>query len=258
VVRADDRPSSPLRDPRLTCLPNGDADARPQDVGYDVTTLPTGLHPLLTRLRGFPGSSTPIRRVEGRTHASLALLDRLGTVPALVIDGQRVQRNHEIARYLDRRDADRPLFPPEPDRRAAVEEAERWGDEILQMAARRASLAVASSGGLDALHRRGGEGRLGSLLAANDRMRELSARTAGVVFRAGREAASTREIDLAAMFDEVDALIGDGVIGGEQPNVADFVIAPSLALLSYSEPSRSLLAGRPAGLLMDRLLPEPA
>ena len=60
--------------------------------------------------------------------------------------------------------------------RAAVEEAERWGDEELQMVARRLALAAAMHGP-DALANRGDDGRLGPLL-----FRSTTVRRAGVGF----------------------------------------------------------------------------
>src|SRR5436190_1253216 len=109
-------------------------------VRYQCVELLIGAHPLSVRLRGFPGSRSPIRSVDGRTHRALALMDRAGTVPALRFGSERVQTNRAIARFLDRVQPDRPLFPQEPERRARVEAAERWGDEALQMLARRIGL----------------------------------------------------------------------------------------------------------------------
>ena len=80
-------------------------------IPYRVIELPTGLHPLLVRAAGFPGHATPIRTVGGSTHSQLAMLDRLGTVPAMVLDGERVQSNREIARQLERVCPDPPLSP---------------------------------------------------------------------------------------------------------------------------------------------------
>ncbi len=54
------------------------------------------------------------------------------TVPALKIGGEKIQGSREIARALDRIQPDPPLFPADPDARAAVEDAERFGDERLQ------------------------------------------------------------------------------------------------------------------------------
>src|SRR3954449_8067192 len=54
------------------------------------------------------------------------------TVPALKIEGAKVQGSRQIARELERLRPEPPLFPTDPQRRAAVEEAERFGDEELQ------------------------------------------------------------------------------------------------------------------------------
>ena len=59
------------------------------------------------------------------------------------------------------------------------------------------------------------------------------------------------------MLDRVDSWIADGVLGGEQLNAADFMIAPSLALLCYRRDLRGELERRPLIRLVDRLLPEP-
>ena len=82
-------------------------------IPYRLVTLPTGAHSTIVRLLGFPGNATPIRSVDGRTHAALALLDKLGTVPALSLGDERVQTNRRIARHLDAIQSEPPLFPAE-------------------------------------------------------------------------------------------------------------------------------------------------
>ncbi len=226
-------------------------------IDYRRVELLTGMHGLGVRMLGFPGNRTPIRQVEGRTDGMLKMLDRAGTVPALRYRDQRVQSNHEIARFLEREVPEPPLFPADPARRAAVEEAERWGDEVLQMHARRVVLA-ASSRGLDGLHNRGNRGRLGALLSASETLRGFASRGARLSFsvKHGNEARLLDE--LTPMLDRVDAWIAAGVLGGEEPNVADFVIAPSLALLTYLPELRAPIAARPLGAFVDRLVPEDA
>src|SRR3954452_12477462 len=54
------------------------------------------------------------------------------TVPALKIDGDKVQGSRAIARELDRLRPEPSLFSADAEQRAAVEEAERFGDEELQ------------------------------------------------------------------------------------------------------------------------------
>lgn len=222
-------------------------------IPYRCVALPTGPHPLLVRACGFPGNREPIRTVDGATHRQLALLDRLGTVPALRLGAERIQTNHEIARFLERLQPEPALFPREPARRQAAEDAERWGDQTLQMAARRAALAT----DLNALNMRGADGRLGPLLTRSEWMRPLLARGAGRSFRADsrNEAALLRAIP--PMLDKIDAWIGEGVLGNDELNVADFTLAPSLALLAYRRDLSEQLSARPAGALLDRLLPDP-
>jgi glutathione S-transferase len=228
-------------------------------IAYRTVELPTGLHPLAVRLLGFPGHPTGLRSVDGATHAALLRLDRLGTVPALRYGDRRIQTNRRIAEFLEQIVPDPPLYPSDPARRAAVEEAVTFGDEHLQMAARRVALAAAAgAGGLDAMHRRAGDGRLGALLAHNAPMRwTLNEIAARLTFRAaGRD-----EHLLAAlrpMLDRIDGWMAEGVLGGETPNAADFAIAPSLALLDYRLDFREELRARPCFALVERLLPEPA
>src|ERR1022692_446503 len=54
------------------------------------------------------------------------------TVPALKIDDEKVSGSRAIMRRLDQLVADPPLFPADAGARARVEEAERWGDKVLQ------------------------------------------------------------------------------------------------------------------------------
>ena len=82
-------------------------------VAYTKVTIRTGMQRLLP-LRGFEH----------------------GTVPALAVDGRRVQRNTAIARYLDERKPEPPLFPADAGLRREVEEAERFGDDVFQTSAR--------------------------------------------------------------------------------------------------------------------------
>jgi glutathione S-transferase len=181
----------------------------------------------------------------------------MGTVPALKWGGRRVKTNRAIARFLDAEVPEPPLFPADPGRRAAVEEAERWGDEELQMVARRIGLAAAMHGP-DALHNRADDGRLGPLLFRNGTVRRAGVgffRTA--VFSAGAEAERALHARLPSMLDKVDGWIADGVLNGEQLTAADHLIAPSLALLTYPVAVRPQLEGRPLMALLDRLLPEP-
>jgi glutathione S-transferase len=225
-------------------------------IPYRRVNLISGLHPLGVRIHGFRGNRTPIRRVDGRTHRSLGLLDRIGTVPALRFGMEKIQTNREIARFLERTHPEPPLFPPEGARRRAVEEAERWGDEILQMSARRIVLA-ASRRGLQELRDRGGRGRLGPLLSENETARIVSGRVAAQIFKVSDSSERELLAALPAMLDSIDAWIAAGVLDAGELNAADLMIAPSLALLAYRLDLRPEIEARAAGGLLERVLPEP-
>jgi glutathione S-transferase len=182
----------------------------------------------------------------------------MGTVPALRIGRERVQTNREIARFLDRLQPEPPLFPSDLEQRREVEEAERWGDEVFQMTARRLVLAAVLHG-RDALHRRANEGRLGPLLWRHESVRFAGARAVGrFAFGANPESEHELLVSLPAMLDRIDAWIDAGVLNGEALNAADFMIVTSLALLCYRQDLRPGIEGRPAGELIERVLPEPS
>jgi glutathione S-transferase len=220
----------------------------------DIVTL---LHPVVTRLHGFDTGGQR-RSAGGRRTLGLRFGDRLGTVPALAADGQRISTNHGIARFLDDQHPDPPLFPADPEQRAAVEEAERWANGTLQMVARRIPGGVAVRDPAWA-SRAGADGRLGYLLYRSALLRRLLIpRILRRVFVANPHSERELLTELPAMLDRIDAWIADGVIGGLQLNAADFMIAPSLALILYHPDVAPVFEGRPALQLVDRLLPEPA
>jgi glutathione S-transferase len=226
-------------------------------IDYERVELPTGMHPFLLPLRGFGSNPESFRQVDDdRPHRMLGMLDRLGTVPSLQIDGQRIKTNRAIARFIEELRPEPPLFPADQEHRQAVEQAERWGDEVFQMTARRLLLAARLQG-RDSLINRGDDGRLGPLLFRSQRTR--LAATLGIARIFGADGAALNELPraLPAMLDRVDGWIESGVLGGDQLNAADFMIATSWALLTYRRDLRPELEGRPAMRLVDRLLPEP-
>jgi glutathione S-transferase len=213
------------------------------------------LHPLAARLRGFDAGKQT--RVAGtRRPFGVRLGDRLGTVPALAAGRERISTNHGIARFLDARHPEPPLFPADPEQRAAVEDAERWANETLQMVARRVVLAAAVRDPT-AFSRSTADGRMGYLLYRPTLARRLIVPQIGRrVFAAGRRAERELLAELPSLLDRIDAWIEDGVLGGAQPNAADFMVVPSLALILYRPDVMPLFEGRPALALVDRFLPE--
>jgi glutathione S-transferase len=219
----------------------------------DAVTL---THPVVARLHGFD-AGRETRSAGARRPLPLRVGDRLGTVPALAANGQRVSTNRGIARFLDDRHPEPPLFPAEPGKRQAVEEVERWANETLQMAARRLALAWAVRDPAGA-SRAGADGRMGYLLYRRALTRRVIIPMIGrLAFAAGGAAERELIAELPAILDRIDSWIADGLLGGAQLNAADFMVAPSLALILYRPDVLPMLEGRPALQLVDRLLPEP-
>jgi glutathione S-transferase len=219
----------------------------------DIVTL---LHPIVVRLHGFDAGGQT-RSIGGRRTFGLRLGDRVGTVPALAANGHRISTDHGIARFLDEEHPEPPLFPADPAQRSAVEEAEQWANETLQMAARRIP-GAAFARDPARYGRSSGDGRLGYLLYKSALTRRLLIpRILQGIFSASP--ARDREIlaELPAMLDRIDAWIAEGILGGADLNAADFMVAPSLALILYRPDVMPLFEGRPCLELVDRLLPEP-
>jgi glutathione S-transferase len=176
------------------------------------------------------------------------------TVPALKLDGRKVQGSREIARELDRQKPEPPLLPADPEERQAVEEAERFGDEELQPPMRqilwwaikrdKAPLRSYSEGA-----RLGVPIDLAMLTAAP--IVALSAH-----FNEADDQHVRRSLaELPGMLERVDAWIAAGVLNGEHLNAADFQIATSLGLAMTLDDLRPAIEGRPAGELAKRVVP---
>ena len=224
---------------------------------YRRVEVPTLLHPVAVRLRGFnAGGET--RAAGGKRTLLIRLGDLFGTVPALAADGKKVSTNHQIARFLDEHQPEPPLFPADPGERRAVEEAEHWANETLQMAARRVALAQTVRDPSET-SRGSADGRMGPLLYRSALLRRVITPQIGrVIFAVDGTAEGDPVAELPALLDRVDGWIADGVLGGAQPNAADFMVAPSLALMLYRPDVLPLFEGRPSLELVDRFLPEPA
>lgn len=177
------------------------------------------------------------------------------TVPAMKIDGERVQGSREIARELERLQPEPALFPANPEKRAAVEEAERFGDEELQHPVRqliwwalrkdKAPLRSFSEGAKLGIP-------IGLALKTADPIVALSAR----FNEATDENVRADLAVLGSLLQKVDDFIAAGTLDGEELNAADFQIAPSIRLAMTFQDLRPLIEARPAGKLALRVQPE--
>ena len=178
------------------------------------------------------------------------------TVPALNADGRKVQGTREISRFLDELKPEPALFPSEPDKRRAVEEAERWGDDELQSVPRRLAWFAFGrdrSNVKDFL--RGYKLGIPTSVAAATAAPIIWAEQK--VNKATADAVRTDLQRLPELLDHVDKLIADGVIGGDEPNAADYQIATSVRLLMAFDQLRPLIDGRPAAAFAEKIAPDP-
>jgi glutathione S-transferase len=192
-------------------------------VQYRRIDLVAGVHRTILRALGFPGK----------------------TVPAIRLDGARLQGTTEIALALDALLPEKPLFPRDPDRRREVVEAEAWGNEVLQPVPRR---LVWNGLGRDRSELRTylDDARLGIPVPVAAR---VAAPIAMLARRLNQATDENVQRDLAALpsiIDRVDELIERGVVGGAERNAADYQIATSVSFLLTMDDLRPMIEGRPA------------
>jgi len=201
-------------------------------IDHEVLELLPGMHPLLLRARGFRG----------------------GTVPALRMDAARVQGSLRISRFLDQAEPRSPLFPQEPERRDAVEDAEAWGEGELQPVPRRIFRwgTVHQPELRRWLAELSGMPLPGVAAAVNTPVAKRFAR----VVDATDDRVRADLTALPARLDRVDQWIAEGTIGGRQPNAADCQIASSVRVLLAFPDLEPLIEGRPCAGLALRLFPD--
>lgn len=172
-----------------------------------------------------------------------------GTVPGLLVDDEPVHGSVAILERLETIRPDPPLYPePFAD---AVHEAERWGDDELQDLGRRLPWG--------ALHFRPemlgvvvGDGPLDP--AGTDyAMRFLKAAWKYHGITCERLAADVA--GLPAKLDHIDELAERGVIGGAEPNAADFQIGATIRVILTVGDVRPLVEGRAAAEVSRRWFP---
>jgi glutathione S-transferase len=201
-------------------------------IDFDLVELLPGLHPQLLRIRGFDGP----------------------TVPALKLDGRKIQGTTLISRELDLVVDEPRLFPADPDARKAVEDAERWGDDEFQEAPRRIFRWFLAN-------RR--DARFWLWSQAGLPLARLNAAIGGpIAGRFARISSATEDgvrdeiAQIPGRLDRVDELIADGIIGGPEPNAADYQIGSTIRMLLEFPQFREPIDSRPCGELARRLYPE--
>lgn len=200
-------------------------------IDYDSVNVVPGMQRIQLRLAGFRG----------------------GTVPAMRLDGRRVQGSMRIARALEQLVPEPPLFPDDPAQRARAEEAERWGDEELQNAPR-------------LLMRWGLVHDMGLRRWLTDQshmpMSGLAARGSGPTARyyahvigANEDTARRAVEELPELLGRADALLADHTLDVERPNAATLQILSSVRALDSFDDLHEHVAAHPAASAALALFP---
>lgn len=194
-------------------------------------------------LKGIDHRVVEVRPFNQRLHLR-AVGFRGGTVPALKLDGQRIQGSLAISRALDARWPAPPLFPAEPEARARVEAAERWGEQELQPIPRRMfRYALAQSSELRQFVLRAQGMPAPALTAAL--IQPLTAyysRTVEPDGRGGSEASVRADLAaLPGLLEHVDQLLADGTLSLNPPNAASLQILATVRVLYAFDDLRELV-----------------
>ena len=221
-----------------------------------------GSHPCAAAQKALTLKSLAYRKVEWPPplHAPIQrALFGARTVPGLTISdhgsSERISGSRAIMRRLEQLAPEPPLFPADPDKRRAVEDAEEWGDEVFQPVAR--TLIWTGMGhSPDALVSYS-EGSSIPLPAPAIRLISPAiTRVQRGLNHAGDDPARRDQRALPGYLDRIDALIANGTIGDpDHPNVADLQIASTIRLLMTLADVRPLIEGRPSAELALRLFP---
>jgi glutathione S-transferase len=228
------------------------------DLGAKLYVIP-GSHPSMAVRRMLELKGIPYRRIDLMPVISRGVLRALrfpsNTAPSLAIAGRKLTGSREIARELDALQPEPPLYPPEPERRVATEDAERWGEEVLQPAVRRVLWNALRRNRMPlASFARGA--KLGVPI-------DLAVRTAAPIVaaanrmnRADDDAVRRDLASLPGWLKRIDDWIEEGVLGSDPPDAADLQIGASLRLAMTLDDLRPRIAERPAGELALRVIPE--
>jgi glutathione S-transferase len=218
-----------------------------------------GSHPAMAARRMLELKGIPYRRIDLMPVISRGALRALrfpsNTVPSLSIGGQKLTGSREIARELDELVPDPPLYPSDPERRVAVEDAERWGEEVLQPAVRRILWnALKRDRAPLASYAQGAKLGIPIGLAVKTAAPIVAAATR--MNRAGDDAVRRDLASMPGWLKRIDDWIREGVLGSDPPTAADLQIAASLRLAMTLDDLRPAIADRPAGQLAVRAIPD--
>lgn len=203
-------------------------------IGFEAHDILPGLHGIVVRAKRFPA----------------------WTVPALELDGRRFQGTLAISRELDRVAPEAGLFPVDPEQRRSVEDAERFGHDVLQPIARRVfRWAGERDNAVRAWMAKEVVGMPAPVLFGYA-FKPVMILFGRVISKADDDRVRRDLAELPAALDHVDRLIEDGRIAGDTPNAADLQIFTSVRLLMAHADLRGAIEPHPCGRAALRLIPD--
>ncbi len=167
------------------------------------------------------------------------------TVPAAIIDGDKVQGSRAICRHVAEQLPESGLLPTDPALRERVLAAEAKGEQLQNvvrrifyvLAQRDRQVVMPIVNGSFGNWPRWGRAAFARVLVplASSGHAAKSARIDGYLDRA------------AGLLDDFDALVEEGILGVTgAPTIADFQIGPNLAALALDPDAATLLKARPS------------
>ena len=182
----------------------------------------------VARMLKFKGIEFETINYNGVLGAKVPMLSKVGKVPVLDINGQRIQDSTRIARYLDETYPDLPrLYPLDPIQKAYAELWEDWADELLYFY--EIHFRVSDADSLDHAVAISAQGRpkheviLMKPLLKSALSFQLKMQGTGRMAKADIEAEFIRHLERIELM-----LSATGWLVGEQKTVADIAVASQL------------------------------
>lgn len=186
-----------------------------------------------------------IREVSAlRSTFDVRRINRMGKLPVLEVDGEFIADSSEIARFLDERFPDPPLWPEDPRERAQCHLLEDWADESLyfyEMTMRLQWPSNSPRWGRAAMR---ADGPLGEAIGPVLVPRLIAQRTKaqGV----GRKSHELVLRELERHLDAIDVLLADGDwLASARLTIADIAVAAQVEAISGAVEGRAALDGHP-------------
>ncbi|WP_277561280.1 glutathione S-transferase family protein [Acinetobacter beijerinckii] len=182
----------------------------------------------VARMLKFKGIEFETINYNGVLGAKVPMLSKVGKVPVLDINGQRIQDSTRIARYLDETYPDLPrLYPLDPIQKAYAELWEDWADELLYFY--EIHFRVSDADALDHAVAISAQGRpkheviLMKPLLKSALSFQLKMQGTGRMAKADIEAEFIRHLERIEL-----VLSATGWLVGEQKTIADIAVASQL------------------------------